>query len=76
MEYSEQEGRAWYGKIHDYVMSFLLFYNNAETLSINDIDTDKSRELKIEDEISLNVTTNNIEIIDINYFANLRRQRN
>jgi len=26
-EYSEQEGRAWYGKIHDYVMSFLLFYN-------------------------------------------------
>lgn len=24
-EYSEQEGRCWYGKIHDYVMSFIIY---------------------------------------------------
>ena len=24
-EYSEQGGRCWYGKIHDYVMSFLIY---------------------------------------------------
>lgn len=24
-EYSEKEGRCWYGKIHDYVMSFLIY---------------------------------------------------
>lgn len=74
-EYSDQEGRAWYGKIHDYVMSFLLFYNftEAETHIIHGVDTGQSRRLKLNDEKFLNETKNNIEIIDITYFTKLIR---
>jgi|GEM_PF-3575851 len=74
-EYSDQEGRAWYGKIHDYVMSFLLFYNytEAETHIVHGIETGKSRRLKLNDEKFLNETKNNIEIIDITYFTRLVR---
>lgn len=74
-EYSDQEGRAWYGKIHDYVMSFLLFYNftEAETHIIHGVDTGQSRRLKLNDEKFLNETKNNIEVIDITYFTKLIR---
>ncbi len=34
-EYSESEGRAWYGKIHDYVMSFLIYKTELESDKIN-----------------------------------------
>lgn len=34
-EYSESEGRAWYGKIHDYVMSFLIYKTELESEEIN-----------------------------------------
>jgi hypothetical protein len=74
-EYYEQEGRAWYGKIHDFVMSFLLFYNFTESdiHLIHGIDSVKSRNLKLNDEKFLNETTNNIEILDITYFTKLIR---
>lgn len=74
-EYSESEGRAWYGKIHDYVMSFILFYNYTETEThiINGTDTGKARRLKLNDEKFLNETNNNIEIIDVTYFTKLIR---
>lgn len=74
-EYSDQEGRAWYGKIHDYVMSFLLFYNftEVETHIIHGADTGQQRRLKLNDEKFLNETKNNIEIIDITYFTKLIR---
>lgn len=74
-EYSEKEGRAWYGKIHDYVMSFILFYNftEAETHIIHGTETGQSRRLKLNDEKFLNETPNNIEIIDITYFTKLIR---
>lgn len=74
-DYSDQEGRAWYGKIHDYVMSFLLFYNftEAETHIIHGVDTGQSRRLKLNNEKFLNETKNNIEIIDITYFTKLIR---
>ncbi len=74
-EYSDQEGRAWYGKIHDYVMSFLLFYNftESETHIIHGVDSGLSRRLKLNDEKFLNETKNNIEIIDLTYFTKLIR---
>lgn len=74
-EYSDREGRAWYGKIHDYVMSFLLFYNytESETHIVHGMETGKPRRLKLNDEKFLNETKNNIEIIDITYFTRLIR---
>lgn len=74
-EYSEQEGRAWYGKIHDYIMSFILFYNFTETEThiVHGMETGKSRRLKLNDEKFLNETKNDIEIIDITYFTRLIR---
>lgn len=74
-EYSEREGRAWYGKIHDYVMSFILFYNftEAETHIVHGKETGHPRRLKLNDEKFLNETLNNIEIIDITYFTKLIR---
>lgn len=74
-DYSEKEGRDWYGKIHDYVMSFILFYNftEAETHVVHGIDTGQSRRLKLNDEKFLNETPNNIEIIDVTYFTKLIR---
>jgi hypothetical protein len=35
-EYSESEGRAWYGKIHDYVMSYLILDRMRNEASISD----------------------------------------
>lgn len=74
-EYSSKEGRAWYGKIHDYVMSFLLFYNFTETEThiVHGVDTGQSRRLKLNDEKFINETKNNIEIIDLTYFTKLIR---
>lgn len=73
--YSEQEGRAWYGKIHDYVMSFILFYNYTETEThiIHGTGSGQSRRLKLQDEKFINETNNNVEIIDVNYFTKLIR---
>ena len=31
-DYNEEDEEDWYGKIHDYVMSFILFYNYAEEI--------------------------------------------
>lgn len=74
-EYSAKDGRAWYGKIHDYVMSFILFYNftESETHVVHGTDTGESRRLKLNNEKFLNETSNNIEIIDITYFTKLIR---
>ena len=74
-EYSAQEGRSWYGKIHDYVMSFLLLYNftYSEMNINNDVDTVKSRQLRFDDEKFVTKTKNNIEIIDINYLTDHSR---
>lgn len=74
LEYNE-DGREWYGKIHDYVMSFILFYNytESETHIIHGVDTGKPRRLKLNDEKFLNDTTNIIEIIDTTYFTKLIR---
>jgi hypothetical protein len=74
-EYSNREGRAWYGKIHDYVMSFILFYNFTETEThiVHGKETGMSRRLKLNDEKFLNETLNNVEIIDITYFTKLIR---
>lgn len=74
-DYSEKEGRDWYGKIHDYVMSFILFYNftEAETHVVYGVDTGQLRRLKLNDEKFLNETPNNIEIIDVTYFTKLIR---
>lgn len=38
-DYNVNEGRAWYGKIHDYIMSFILFSNfmESETHTVNAI---------------------------------------
>ncbi len=38
-DYSNREGRAWYGKVHDYVMSFILYYNFAELEAINSVNS-------------------------------------
>lgn len=72
-KYSESEGRAWYGKIHDYVMSFILFYNytDSETKILNEISSGKQRRVKINDEKFINDSDNKIEIIDNTYFTNL-----
>lgn len=74
-DYSLQEDRAWYGKIHDYVMSFILFYNYTETEThiIHGTGSGKFRRLKIKDEKFINDTTNNVEIIDVNYFTKIIR---
>lgn len=73
-DYNEQ-GRAWYGKIHDYVMSFILFYNYTETEThiIHGTGSGQSRRLKLKEEKFINDTNNNVEIIDVNYFTKLIR---
>ena len=74
-EYSESEGRSWYGKIHDYVMSFILFYNYTETDTkiLNGVDSGKQRRVKLNDEKYLNSSHNQIEIIDSSYFTKIIR---
>ena len=74
-EYSEAEGRSWYGKIHDYVMSFILFYNYTETDTkiLNGIDSGKQRRAKLNDEKYLNSSENEIEIVDSSYFTKIIR---
>lgn len=74
-EYSEAEGRSWYGKIHDYVMSFILFYNYTETDTkiLNGIDSGKQRRAKLNDEKYLNTSENEIEIVDSSYFTKIIR---
>lgn len=74
-EYSDNECRAWYGKIHDYVMSFILFYNYTETETriLHGIDSGKQRRAKLNDEKFLNSSPNDIEIIDSSYFTKIIR---
>jgi len=74
-EYSEQEGRSWYGKIHDYVMSFILFYNytDTETKVLHGIDSGEQRRAKLNGEKFLNASKNDIEIIDSSYFTKIIR---
>lgn len=74
-EYSEQEGRSWYGKIHDYVMSFILFYNytDTETNVLHGIDSGEQRRAKLNGEKFLNSSKNDIEIIDSSYFTKIIR---
>lgn len=74
-EYSEQEGRSWYGKIHDYVMSFILFYNytDTETKIIHGIDSGEQRRVKLNGEKFINSSKNDIEIIDSSYFTKIIR---
>lgn len=71
----DTDDREWYGKIHDYVMSFLLFYHftESETHIVHGTDTGKARRVKLNDEKFLNETKNNIEIIDATYFTKLIR---
>tara|TARA_R110002126_G_scaffold193388_4_gene341745 strand:- start:527 stop:1474 length:948 start_codon:yes stop_codon:yes gene_type:complete len=74
-DYAEQQGEDWYGKIHDYVMSFLLFYNFTETeiQIMHGKDTGKQRRIKLEDEKFINESKNDIEIIDLTYFTKIIR---
>tara|TARA_R110002050_G_scaffold297339_1_gene458596 strand:+ start:18060 stop:19031 length:972 start_codon:yes stop_codon:yes gene_type:complete len=74
-DYSEQEGRSWYGKIHDYVMSFILFYNYTETETkvIHGIDSGEQRRIKLNGEKFINSSKNDIEIIDSTYFTKMIR---
>lgn len=74
-EYSESEGRDWYGKIHDYVMSFILFYNYTETDTkiISGLDSGKQRRVKLNNEKYLNSSYNEIEIVDSSYFTRIVR---
>jgi len=74
-DYSEQEGRSWYGKIHDYVMSFILFYNYTETETkvVHGIDSGEQRRVKLNGEKFINTSKNDIEIIDSTYFTKLIR---
>jgi hypothetical protein len=73
--YTEQAGEDYYGKIHDYVMSFLLFYNftETETQIIHGKDTGKQRRIKLNDEKFVNDSKNEIEIIDLTYFTKIIR---
>jgi hypothetical protein len=74
-DYSEQEGRSWYGKIHDYVMSFILFYNftETETKIIHGIESGEKRRVKLNGEKFINSSKNDIEIIDSTYFTKIIR---
>lgn len=74
-DYDESEGRAWYGKIHDYVMSFILFYNftEIETKIIHGIDSGQQRRVKLNNEKFINSSKNNIEIIDETYYTKIIR---
>lgn len=74
-EYSEAEDRCWYGKIHDYVMSFILFYNftETETKVIHGIDSGEQRRIKLNGEKFINYSKNDIEIIDSTYFTKIIR---
>ncbi len=74
-EYSDQEDRCWYGKIHDYVMSFILFYNftETETKVIHGIDSGEQRRVKLNGEKFINSSKNDIEIIDSTYFTKIIR---
>lgn len=74
-EYSEKEGRSWYGKILDYVMSFILFYNYTETETkiVHAIDSGEQKRVKLNGEKYINSSTNDIEIIDSTYFTKLIR---
>lgn len=74
-DYSEQEGRNWYGNIHDYVMSFILFYNYTETETkiLHSIDSGEQKKAKINGEKFLNNSKNEIEIIDSTYFTKIIR---
>ncbi|MBI3234603.1 MAG: hypothetical protein HYZ42_11275, partial [Bacteroidetes bacterium] len=74
-DFSSRELRAWYGKIHDYVMSFLLFYNftDTETHVINGSENLTPKKIKLNSEKFLNETKNNVEIIDVTYFTKIIR---
>lgn len=74
-EYSDQEMRSFYGKIHDYVMSFILFYNYTETETkvVHGIDSGEQRRIKLNGEKYFNSSKNDIEIIDSSYFTKLIR---
>ena len=63
-ENSEAEGRSWYGKIHDYVMSFILFYNytDTDTKILNGLDSANQRRAKLNDAKYLNSSQNEIEL--------------
>jgi hypothetical protein len=72
---NETDGKCWYGKIHDYVMSFILFYNYTETETkiIHGIDSGKQRRVKLNGEKFINASQNDIEIIDNSYFTKIIR---
>jgi hypothetical protein len=72
--YNEND-REWYGKILDYVMSFILFYNytDTEVYVINGDDSRQSAKIKLNNEKYLNYTKNNVEIIDASYFTKIIR---
>jgi hypothetical protein len=64
-EYSNAEGRAWYGKIHDYVMSFLIYYNiNNKYVKDAFEKLDENLVLSFDSQTFLNKDSNLIEIIN------------
>ena len=62
-EYSESEGRAWYGNVLDYVMSFILFYNYEENKKLTTQDVRK-RKFEINEEGRIDSHINKVEIIE------------
>ena len=62
-EYSESEGRAWYGNVLDYVMSFILFYNYEENKKLTTQDVRK-RKFEINEEGRIDSHINKGEIIE------------
>jgi hypothetical protein len=63
-EYSDSEGRAWYGKIHDYVMSFILCYNlTGQDSRQSNVDIDYNIAPQLSTQTHLNEEGNLIEII-------------
>ena len=61
-EYSTSEGRGWYGKIHDYVMSFILSINLSNNDQIHSNQLEKLP--KIATQTFLNTSNNLIEILE------------
>jgi hypothetical protein len=68
---SEDETRFWYGNIHDYVMSFILFYNytEPETKILCGADSGKQKRITMNNEKFLNISENDIGIIDSSNFT-------
>lgn len=64
-DYSNAEGRAWYGKIHDYVMSFLICYNSSNK-QIKDTfeEPNENLALSFDSQTFLNKDSNLIEILN------------